>query len=330
MTASATQRRLRIGVFYNLREDFPWRQTDPADAAADWDIPETIEFLLNGFEAAGHSARNLGNPLRLLEAEVREEIDLVLSLCELAGTRFRESLVPALCELLKLPFMLSGPDALLIALDKNLANLCLRQAGVPVAAWQLVGPGDQRMEDFLPAVIKPQAEGSGMGVQLARSQAESEVAIARIHRDYRQPALVQKYLPGREFTVGIIERTGRPVALAALEVVPLQPGEDFLYNFSAKENSGTTVEFCPVPDPKLSTELRSLAVDAFTALGCRDAARVDLRMDDLGQVQILELNPLPHLHPEIGDFCRSALASGTSYPELLAEMVTSASERWSL
>ena len=333
MTTRGCHECLRIGLFYNLRKDFSLDPADPQDAAADWDIPETIELLLEGLEAAGYRPLDFGNPRRLLEGEVRDEVDLVLSICEMAGSRFRESLVPGLCELLALPYMLSSPDTLLVTLDKNFANLCLQQAGLPVATWTVANPGQKALVESslsTPLVVKPIAEGSGMGIRLVRSQAALDRAVERVHSAYHQSALVQSYLPGREFTVGVLERAGTPYSLGVLEVVPQQECEDFVYDYQAKESSAKTVRFEPLADRELAEHLQFVSASAFQVLGCRDGARVDLRLDEAGEPKFLEINPLPHLHPQIGDFCRSARACGIEYPQLLRELVSSAAERWRL
>jgi D-alanine-D-alanine ligase len=333
MTRRGGHRGLCIGLFYNLREDFPSGPESPADAAGDWDIPETIDLLREGLETAGYQCLDLGDPHRLLEAEARRAVDLVLSICEMSGARFRESLVPSLCELLGLPYMLSGPDTLLVALDKNLANLCLRQAGLRVAPWSVVSPGQQvraPVSHETPLVVKPIAEGSGMGVCLVTSSAALEEAVHGVHVSYHQPALVQKFLPGREFTVGVLERAGTPYPLGVVEVLSQNQEDVFLYDYDAKETSATSVRFAPFADRPLAEQLQAVAIEAFKVLGCRDGARVDLRLDDMGTPHFLEINPLPHLHPQIGDFCRSASACGIEYPELLHGLVASATERWRL
>jgi D-alanine-D-alanine ligase len=325
---------IRIGLLYNLREDFPGKADDPIDAAADWDIPETIEYLLSGLEEAGFAVSDLGDPLLLLNSSVRADLDLVLSICEMAGYRHREALVPSLCELLKLPYMLSPPDVLVTTLDKNLTNLLLHQAGVPVAPWIVVGPGrepDAASKSLgLPLLVKPLAEGSGMGVQLTDSEAALWSAVAKIHADYGQPAIVQRYLGGREFTVGVLEGEEHALPLGVIEVAPVEDTGAFVYGYEEKEGRGRAVGFNQLAENSLAEALQGLSVSAFEALECRGGARIDLRLDDAGNASVLEVNPLPHLHPQIGDFCRSASAAGLQYTDLLRELVASSSRRWRL
>jgi D-alanine-D-alanine ligase len=324
---------LRLGVFYNLREDFPLAPGDPVDAAADWDIAATVDHILCGLERAGCRVADLGDPRLLLDRQARDELDLVLSICEMTGYRFRESLVPGLCELLDLPYMLSSPDVLVTALDKNLTNLLAAQAGVPVSPWALVSPGQG--EEAVPGwepplVVKPAAEGSGMGVSLVHSRADLQGALARAHANYGQPAIVQRYLPGREFTVGVLERDGRPTPLGVIETAPAGNPDFFLYGYEAKEGEGPSVTFPALADESLAARLQDIATAAFAALGCRDGARVDIRLDEDGEPRLLEINPLPHLHPAIGDFCRSGKADGLEYTELLGALVASSCRRWRL
>lgn len=327
---------LRVGLCYNFRRDFPRQADHPEDIDADWDVPETVDRVLSGLGEAGYEAIDLGDPLRVVDADVRCSIDLVFSICEMQGYRFREGLVPSLCQLLSVPYVMSPPDTLMISLDKNLCNLVVRQAGAPVPDWWLGGssaiPLDVKQFDSFPYIVKPSAEGSGMGISSASvvsDRHELEMRVESVVSRYRQPALIQTFLPGREFTIGLIERGDALVPLEPLEIVPVKPVSVFIYGGYAKENADAVVRFVPLKgEPALADKLRDIAQMAFTAIGCRDAARVDLRLSEDGTPHFVEINPLPHLHPQIGDFCRSALASGYTYAGLLRALVDNSARRW--
>lgn len=331
-------RRLRVGFCYNLRADFPREPDSPADIDLDWDVPETVSHILAGVREAGYEGVDVGDPRRLVDTNVSQAIDLVFSICEMRGYRFREGLIPSLCEVLGLPYVMSPPDALMISLDKNLCNLVMRQAGVPVPDWTVIGnpwmDADRGWFRHFPYLVKPSAEGSGMGISrdcIVNDLSELYARVEMIGRQYRQPALVQTFLPGREFTVGLLERHDGLEVLKALEIVPRTPLDTFTYDAAVKERADALVEFVPVDgEPELEQRMHSIARTAFNALGCRDGARVDLRLSSEGVPYFLEINPLPHLHPEIGDYCRSARASGYSHPQLMGLLIDNAALRWRL
>jgi D-alanine-D-alanine ligase len=325
---------MRLALVYNLRGGFPARPGDPPDAAADWDVVETIEKISGGLERAGHVIVDVGEPSGLLNGDIA--VDLVFGICEMTGLRHREAQVPALCELLGLPYAFSPPDVMVTTLDKNLANLLVAQAGAPVPEWVLAADaGGLRgiaIGTEQPWIVKPVAEGSGMGISasaVARSVEELHERVRYITGAYAQPALIQRYCPGREITVGVVEVDGRAEPLAAMEVRARTDGSVLpVYGNAEKERSEELVTWSPLlPDDAVAEEARTLAVRCHEALGCRDASRIDLRADAAGDLQFLECNPLPHLHPVIGDFCRSAQAAGWTYEQLLGAIVRSAAER---
>lgn len=327
---------LRVGVFYNLRSDFRRRPDDPPDADAEWDVDETVGHILRGLGEAGHEVVDMGDPMSLLDPGRRARIDVVFSVCEMTGYRFREALVPALCEMLGLAYAFSSPDVMVAAQDKNVANFLVRQAGGHVPDWILARRGSDAAELLTagcPLIVKPSAEGSGMGVTASSVVSTAGDLDSRVEdavQRYRQPALVQRYYGGREFTVGVVEGARGPVPLVPMEVWAAAGGRLSTYGYHEKESPTTHVSWGPAPDDRTSRAAADLAVLAYKAVGCRDAARVDVRCgDDEPTVGFLEINPLPHLHPGVGDFCRAAAASGLGYSELLGSIVDNAWRRWS-
>lgn len=319
---------MKVALLYNLRSEFEWQDGDPLDADADWDDAETIEEVCSGLRSVGVECRKVGNPIDYFPAS-RTKNEVVLSLCELARSPFRESVVPALCEFYNIDYFFSTPDVLHKTLDKNIANLVARQAGISVPDWQFVS----RAEDIAaqldsvvyPCIAKPAAEGSGMGIagsSIFSSTIGLGDAVARLLKDYSGGVLIQAVAPGREFTVGVIEREGIPHALCPIEVKPREreAHATFIYNSMMKADPNLC-EFVPLESGPLEGHLRKLALTAHLALGCRDLSRSDFRLDTRGLPQFLEINPLPHLHPEYGDFCRSAIASGLSYQEIWSTIV---------
>jgi D-alanine-D-alanine ligase len=329
---------VKIGVVYNLRDHFPDTNRVVRDADAEWEVRATIDGILDGLAAAGHTAVDLGAPHQLLDPQKRETIDLVFNICEMSGLRHREAQIPALCEVLRLPYVFSPPDVMVAALDKNLANLLVSQAGGLVPDWQIAREAcatvDLTVDKDSPLLVKPLAEGSGMGIDddaVVHSEAELRARIEFVVRSYQQPALIQRYCSGAEFTIGVIETENGAAALAPLALTSVDGEAPTVYGYAEKENLVAPVRLQTCDSEATADEVSQLAVLAFRTLGCRDCARIDLRrVTPQGPVAFLEANPLPHLAPEIGDFCKSATAAGSTYSELLSMIVASAARRFEL
>jgi D-alanine-D-alanine ligase len=334
----AAHERMKIGVVYNLRDDFPNANRVVQDADAEWDLRITIDGILGGLAAAGHTAIDVGSPHQLLVPQRRQDIDLVFSICEMSGLRHREAQIPALCEVLQLPYVFSPPDAMITALDKNLANFLVSQAGGLVPDWQVAHETGAAMHlavaEDAPLLVKPLAEGSGMGIDdgaVVYGEPELRARIDLIIRSYRQPALIQRYCSGPEFTIGVIETDAGAAALAPLMLSSADGESPHVYGYAEKENLAAPVILQTCHSKTTGDEVSRLALLAFRTLGCRDCARIDLRrVTPQGPVAFLEANPLPHLAPEIGDFCKSGTAAGMTYPDLLSMIVASAARRFML
>jgi D-alanine-D-alanine ligase len=318
---------LRVGVLHNLERD------PGAEDQAEFDSASTVE-------AIGAALRELGHEPVLLEA-TRElpsrlpsaRLDLAFNIAEGFTGRSREAQVPALLELLEIPYTGSDPACLALCLDKSLAKRIVALAGVPTPAW-LAMRGHERLPEALgfPLVVKPVAEGSSKGV-LGSSVVHDEHELRSLVRQsvarYGQPALVEAYLPGREFTVGLLGER-RPRVLPAMEIVFTDRSVAHpVYSYGHKKATEPGVRF-EVPaavDEALARELARVARRSFEALGCRDVARVDLRLDVHGRVQFIECNPLPGLSPGFSDLCVVAEAAGLRYHELIAAILEPALRR---
>jgi len=300
-------KKITVGLFYNLRDDFERKDGEPVDILADFDIPTTINLIKSGLQSSCISVADLHDPILLLDKKIQDQIDIVFSICEMKGYRFRESIVPSLCELIKKPYVFSPPDTLLLSLDKNLCNFVVRQSGCQVPEWVTITDVRQLDAYQLPSkpwIVKPSAEGSGMGLSDDSVMFQFDDLTQKIQylvNLYQQPVIVQEYLPGREFTVGVVESKGTLIPTKAME-----------------------------NEPQLENEIIKIAKKSFRSIRCRDIARVDIRLDRNDNPHFLEINPLPHLHPEIGDVCRSAKASGFEYRTLLNTILENAIDRYGM
>lgn len=311
------EKTIRIGLSYNLK---------PPGAAGDqfeeFDSVETIEALERALRAAGHDPVRLGWGRELLEALQRERVDGVFNIAEGVGGRGRESQVPALLEMMNIPC--SGSDALAIGitLDKALAKLVAKAHGIATAPWQVLTDEWKGTTLRYPLFAKPACEGSSMGItarSLCRSESELRDAFERL-QSYG-PVLVEEFLPGDEYTAGIIAGE----VLGVMQVVPRQPVDDFIYSLDVKRDYENLVDYRLVDAP----DVEEVALAVWRALELRDVARVDVRRDRDGVACFVEVNPLPGVHPVNSDLVILARMKGMSHEELIGRIVRSAEARWS-
>jgi D-alanine-D-alanine ligase len=244
--------------------------------------------------------------------------------------------VPALCELMGIPYTGSDAATLSIALDKALSKRVLRQHGILTPEFQEMETGRERLSPRLkfPLIVKPNQEGSSKGVSAHASVVDNEEALRGVVREcierYRQPALVEDYIAGREFTVGLLGER-RPRVLPPMEIVFLDKEEkNPVYSFQHKLDWTDRIRYdAPAKlEPALLEKLRTAARGSFMALGCRDVARIDFRMDDKGRIYFIECNPLPGLTPGWSDLVLIAAGAGMDYRTLIGEIMAPAIRRY--
>jgi D-alanine-D-alanine ligase len=319
--------RLAIGIVYELFDAYPRRPDDPHDAHVEYEPEATLLALEAAIARLGHRAVRLGRPHDLLDAAAKGDlaIDAALSIAEGYGTRNREAWAPVLLEMMGVPQL--GSDALTrsLSLDKAWTRAVVAEAGVPVAEGCSVGSAAEAESvdppGGFPCFVKPRWEGTAKGIDLqsrVTSRAELVAAVARVALRYRQPALVEHFLAGPEYTVTVIGNDpphALPVLQRALEV-------QTRIGIHAVETQGTSLAHV-IPgslDAALEAELATLAIRAYDALGCRDFARADFKCDDAGRPVFLEINTLPTFAPD-ASFGILAALSNRSHEELIAEVL---------
>jgi len=316
---------VRIGLTYNLK---PEGSRSAGDRYEEFDSLETIEALEGALRTCGHNPVRLGWGIEMLDLFAAEGVDGVFNLAEGVGGRGRESQVPATLEMLGVPCTGSDPVAIGITLDKALAKLMAKAHGIATAPWGVAAgfsPPDSGLKAAAtlryPLFVKPRSEGSSMGVtakSLCRSEAELDEAVARV-RMYG-PALIEEYLSGDEYTVGIL---GGEV-IAVMQVVPKKKEENFFYSIEVKRDYKNRVDYRLVDNPGVA----AVALAIWKAFGLRDVARIDVRCDRDGIANFVEVNPLPGVHPVNSDLVILAKAAGWTYNLLIAGIMASAEERW--
>ncbi len=325
---------LRIGFTFNVKRVKP-ALDGTRDEEAEYDSPKTIQAVREAIEAAGHEVIDLEATADLPSLIEVAKPDLVFNMAEGIKGRNRESQVPALLELLDIPYSGSDPAALNIALDKALAKKIVRQHGILTPNFFTMSTGKERLPKDLrfPLIVKPIAEGSSKGVHatsVVENEAELRDAAQKMIAKYAQPALVEDYIGGREFTVGMLGER-RPKVLPLMEVVFLDTSETRpVYSFEFKQDWSSKIRY-DVPAALEASQLKGLeraARECFIALGCRDVARVDFRMDETGKFYFLECNPLPGLTPGWSDLVLISKAAGIEYNALIAEILSGAIRRY--
>jgi D-alanine-D-alanine ligase len=323
---------VNVGLTFDLRTD-ALQLGLSEEQAAEFDSEATIEALEGALRALGHHTTRIGNLRALIAALSRgERWDAVFNIVEGYRGYGRESAVPAVLEDFGIPCTFSDPLTTAVTLHKGFCKRVMRDAGVPTTPFRVVArEADLRDLDFDgPWFVKPVAEGTAKGVRSTSrvlDRAGLWAECARVIETYRQPALVEPFLPGREFTTCITGEGDGAEVIGSLEVILLDGrAEPFAYTFVNKEECESRCEF-PVADPVSAARCAEVALAAWRALGCRDAGRVDLREDAHGELMVLELNPLPGMHPSHSDLPILCTAVGLEYVELVRRIIDGALAR---
>lgn len=316
---------MRIGVTYDLRSDY-LAQGYGEEETAEFDAEETIAAVCAALTGLGHEPRRIGGIKTLAQALVNgARWDAVFNICEGLKGVSREAQVPALLEAYDIPYVFSDPLTLALALDKAMAKRVVRDAGVPTADFAVIeSEGDiANITLAFPLFLKPVAEGSGKGVG-ERSKVDNKEEMAAVARDllarFRQPVLVEEFLPGREFTIGITGTGAEACVLGAGEIVPNEKYIGHGYGFENKEQWEDKLEFRPARDDAAKAA-GEVALAAWRALRCRDGGRADVRLDKHGKPRFIEVNPLAGIRPGYSDLCFIAGFEGLSYQQLIGKFL---------
>ncbi|HHV61566.1 MAG TPA: D-alanine--D-alanine ligase [Firmicutes bacterium] len=332
-----------IGLTYNLKGDYGGT-SGPEDSEAEFDSEETIENLVFALKRCGYDVIRLPYEPDLLDRLRREKPDLVFNIAEGLGGRNRESLVPAILEFLKIPYIGSDPLTLGLALDKATAKVLVAAHGIPTPRFlKIESPGElsfdgrcifnyaQNLHSLnFPLFVKPNCEGSSKGIQNSSKVDNLPGLLDKVElitKVYRQPALIEEFLDGREFSIGIIGNE----ELIAFPILEVEPGYQveaggFVYSYETKSRNLERF-ICPASIPRdLEDKIRAIACRAHRVLGCRDFSRIDVRLDSRGNPYFLEANPLPGLS-QVSLFPLVASAAGLSFVELINRIVSIAIER---
>ena len=321
-----------IGLTYDLRVNYENLGYDDEDIA-EFDSEETISLIDQAIKSLGYKTDRIGNARSLSSRLVAgEKWDLVFNIAEGLSGRCRESQVPSILEVYNIGYTFSDPLVCALTLDKSFAKRIVRDAGLPTAKFKVIeSPEDINHTAFeYPLFVKPVAEGTSKGINhnsLIESNDQLTQTCAYLLERFAQPVLVEEFLPGREFTVGVLGNGDDAYALGVMEIEIPQDKKGAIYSYVAKEQFEKLVNYLPYRKGSFHRQLEQLALKSYKALQCRDAARVDFRCDRKGMPCFLEINPLPGLHPTHSDLPVIATQEGMKYEELIGQIINNALKR---
>jgi D-alanine-D-alanine ligase len=325
---------MKIGLTYDLRSEY-LADGYGEEETAEFDRDDTIDALVKTLGDLGHEVERIGHARSLIQhLAAGRRWELVFNIAEGLHGIGREAQVPAILDVYAVPYTFSDPLVMALTLHKGMTKRVLRDAGVPTSDFVVAAePEDlQKVRFDPPYFIKPVAEGTGKGVtpeSIVRRRKDLGAACRNLMAAFRQPVLVEPFLPGREFTIGIVGTGADARVLGTMEVLLLDNAEAEVYSFTNKEYCEDRVSYRRVDaaaDPVVR-QAEDIVLDAWRVLGCRDAGRADVRCNARGAPQFMEVNPLAGLHPEHSDLPILCSRLGISYPQLIEWIVASAVKR---
>lgn len=322
---------MKIGLTYDLRSWYLDRGYSMEDTA-EFDKQETVDAIDEALRKMGFETEQAGNCFQLIEAlAAGRRWDLVFNIAEGLYGDGRESVVPAILDQYRIPYVFSGPVIMGICLNKHLTRVIVSSAGIPVSPGLLVSNITDLKDCRLnyPLFIKPVSEGTGKGItekSVINNQEELYHITEALIEKHKQPMLLEEYLPGREFTVGII---GSGLESAVIGGMEIQCRDNLPYSVELKENYQEFCRYIPM-DGEIAEQCKTVAIDVWKTLGGVDAGRVDVKVDRTGKICFMEVNPLAGLHPVHSDLPILASMAGINYQSLIEMIMESCLKRYNI
>ncbi len=322
---------MKIGLTFDLRSWYLDRGYSMEDTA-EFDKQDTVDAIEAALRNMGHETEPVGNCFQLIGAlSSGKRWDLVFNIAEGLYGDGRESVVPAILDQYRIPYVFSGPVIMGISLNKHLTRLIVSAAGVPVSPGMLMTDlkDVERCNLKYPLFVKPVSEGTGKGItekSLLHSETDLRQMVGYLLSRFNQPVLVEEYLPGREFTVGVIGSGNDTVAIGGMEI---ECKDNLPYSVEFKENYQIYCKYFPMAG-EIAEECKTVALNVWKALGCVDGGRVDVKADRNGRICFIEVNPLAGLHPVHSDLPILSNMIGIKYQALIEMIMRSAIKRHKL
>ena len=324
-------KKLKVGLTYDLRDDY-LKEGYSLEETAEFDLPDTIDAIEKVILDNGYKACRIGNIKALVRRLAKGELwDLVFNIAEGLHGFGREAQVPALLDAYQIPYTFSDPLGQALTLHKGMTKNIIRDLGIPTPDFAVVGCAEDIVKVNLPYPLfaKPIAEGTGKGVtpmSKINNKEELHHVCLSLLQNFNQPVLIETYLSGREFTVGILGTGKDARALGTLEVILKPIAEKNAYSYENKEHYDKMVQYVLVNDDEAKKAIE-ISLMAWRALDLKDAGRIDLRSDARGVPHFMEVNPLAGLNPVRSDLPILCTQLGMSYHKLISSIIESALKR---
>jgi len=322
---------IKVGLTFDLKNDY-LQLGHTHDEVAEFDAPETIDALEQVLNSLGFEVVRIGNIFNLVNYLTRpDRCDLVFNICEGLYGPAREAQVPCLLDAFQIPYVFSGPDILNLALDKGLTKLVLKQAGILTAEFNVISHLSELKYITIPfpLFVKPVAEGTSKGIDgfsLVNDQIQLRKSVNYLLNTYHQSVLIESFLPGREFTVGIVGSGESTKALGTLEIILNEHTPHPFYSSTVKKEWEKYASYRLATD-EVAKQCAEIAVKVWKIIKGKDGGRIDFRLDADGNPNLIEINPLAGLNPIWSDLPILAELSGMKYDQLIGAMIDSALKR---
>jgi D-alanine-D-alanine ligase len=320
---------MKIGITYDLRDDYRKRGLSEEETA-EFDPIETIDGIDNAIKSAGYETERIGNVRSLMEKLLSgKRWDMVFNICEgLYGTG-RESMVPCILDEFQIPYVFSDPLVLAVTLHKGITKTIIRNAGLKTADFIVAENinGISCMNLDYPLFVKPACEGAGKGIDKYSKVSDYDSLKKKcedVFEKFKQPVIIEKYLPGKDFTVSIIGTGSGARVIDVINLVMTKTEKEDYFSFENKDD--LNVEYVSA-GKKDFEKCAELALQAWNILGCRDAGRIDIRYDENDQPNFIEVNPLAEINPEYSELTNACKHKGISYNEMIRLILDSATAR---
>ena len=322
---------ITVGLTFDLKDDY-LRFGYSNEEVAEFDSLETIDALDDTLTSLGYEVIRIGNLFGLVKfLDSGKRCDIVFNICEGMYGIAREAQVPCLLDAYRIPYAFSEPDILNLTLDKAITKLVLKEAGILTAPFQVI----HRMEDTekielaYPLFVKPVAEGTSKGIgghSIVENKSDLIKAVAYLLETFKQPVLVETFLPGREFTIGMLGSGDESRAIGAMEIILNDQTPHPIYSYMVKKDWEKYVSY-RIADDQAAMECVEAAVRVWKIIKGKDAGRIDFRLDSQGKPNFIEVNPLAGLNPTYSDLPILARLKGISYKEIISGIMDSALKR---
>lgn len=322
---------INIGLTFDLKTDY-LKMGFSQEEVAEFDSIETIDALDDTLKSLGFNVTRIGNIFNLVNFLASgKRIDIAFNICEGMYGIAREAQVPCLLDAYRIPYVFSEPDILNLTLDKSLTKVLLQDAGIPTAPFKVIRSIEDAEEINLsfPLFVKPVAEGTSKGINgysIIENSFDLNKSVCYLLDTFKQPVLVESFLPGREFTVGVLGDGEDTRAIGAMEIILNQDTPHPIYSYTVKKHWEKYVSY-KIAEDSIARECCLSAVKSWKRIKGKDAGRIDFRVDSNGVPNLIEVNPLAGLNPTYSDLPILSRLKGLEYRSLIDQIMISALKR---